>query len=547
VSYRPPRSSDRAASRGSGRYEGRLDDDPYPPPSYRSTHVDDPRWQARPAPRPPVRRHPPRRDRQSGALVGGKIVLVVISLLVLTATGYYWSTINEWSDSITRQDVIDSTPSERPADGAIDILMVGMDSRTDAQGHPLSKDLLRELSAGKVDGTLNTDSLIMIRIPNDGGRAIGVSMPRDSYVSIPGYGTHKINSAYARAKNTAMERLRKGGQNDQAKLEVASNLEGAKSLIATIEQLTGATIDHYAEVNLLGFYDITKAIGGIEVCLNKAVNDDLSGAHLPAGKQVLEGAPALAFVRQRHGLPNGDLDRIVRQQVFMGGMAKKVFSKDLLTPGSDTLDKLRDAVQKSVVLDKDWNVIQFAQQMMGFTGGNLDFRTIPVGTIALRTPSDGDAVEVNPRDVKAFVSGLLNGGGSPTSSAPASAPSGGAGSSEGDITVDVRNASGRTGLANQVSQTLTSQGFRAGQTGNAAIRAKSVVRYAAGEQDNGEKVAGTLGGLTAELDKNLAKGHVTVLLGKDFDATAGHQLTNEAPLAISPAVRQQPNPDGCVN
>ncbi len=477
-------------------------------------------------------------------MIGGKVALVIVSVLVLTVTGYYWSKINEWADSVTRQDVISTAPSERPADGAIDILMVGMDSRTDAQGHPLSKDLLRELSAGKVDGTLNTDTLILIRIPNDGGRAIGVSMPRDSFVSIPGYGTHKINSAYARAKNTAMERLRKGGQNDQAKLEVASNLEGAKSLIATVEQLTGATIDHYAEVNLLGFYDITNAIGGIQVCLNKAVDDDLSGAHLPAGQQTLAGAQALAFVRQRHGLPNGDLDRIIRQQVFMGGMAQKVFSKDLLTPGSDTLDKLKDAVQKSVVLDKDWNVIQFAQQMMGFTGGNLDFKTIPVGDIALRTPSDGDAVEVNPRDVKAFVNGLLGGGGSPSSStsAPPSRPS------ERDITVDVRNASGRTGLANQVSQTLASQGFRTGDTGNAAIRTTSVVRYATGEQDSGEKVAGALGGMQAEPDKNVAKGRVTVLLGKDFDASSGDQLTGRH-LVTMDAVRQQqqPNLDGCVN
>jgi LCP family protein required for cell wall assembly len=541
VNYRPPRSS----GHGVGRYNGRLDDDPYPAPPYQqSTRIADASWQPRPDPRPAGRRRPPPpRRKQSGAVIGGKVVLVVVSMLVLTVTGYYWSKINEWADSVTRQDVISTAPSERPADGAIDILMVGMDSRTDAQGNPLSKDLLRELSAGKVDGTLNTDTLIMIRIPNDGGRAIGVSMPRDSYVNIPGYGNHKINSAYVRAKNTAMERLRKTGQNDQAKLEVASNLEGAKSLIATVEQLTGATIDHYAEVNLLGFYDITNAIDGIDVCLNKAVNDDLSGAHLPAGKQTLKGAQALAFVRQRHGLPNGDLDRIIRQQVFMGGMAKKVFSKDLLTPGSDTLDKLQAAVQKSVVLDKDWNVIQFAQQMMGFTGGNLDFRTIPVGSIALRTQSDGDAVEVNPRDVKAFVSGLLGGGAGPSSSTTAP-PSG---SSERDITVDVRNASGRTGLANQVSQTLAARGFRTGETGNASIRTTSVVRYATGEQDNGEKVAGALGGLQAEPDKNLTKGRVTVLLGKDFDPNSGDQLTGDRLLTMDPVRQQQPNPDSCVN
>lgn len=540
MNYRPPRSP----GNGVGRYEGRLDDDPYPSPYQQSTRISDARWQPRPDPRPPVRRPPARRRKPSGGMVAAKVAVVMVSILVLVLTGYYRDKLDEWAEGMTRQDVISTAPSEHPADGAIDILMVGMDSRTDAQGHPLSKELLRELSAGRVDGTLNTDTLIMIRIPNDGGRAVGVSMPRDSYVSIPdGYGTHKINSAYARAKNTAMERLRKGGLNDQAKLEVQSNLEGAKSLIATVEQLTGAQIDHYAEVNLLGFYDITNAIGGIEVCLNKAVDDDLSGAHLPAGKQTLSGANALAFVRQRHGLPNGDLDRIIRQQVFMGGMAKKVFSKDLLTPGSDTLDKLRQAVQKSVVLDKDWNVLQFAQQMMGFTGGNLEFKTIPVGNIALHTPSDGDAVQVDQREVRAFVSGLLGGGQQqPTSgSAPANAPT------ERDITVDVRNASGRTGLANQVSQTLASRGFRTGETGNATIRTTSVVRYAAGEQQSGEKVASALGGLQAEQDKNLGKGRVTVLLGKDFSASSGHQLTGERLLTMNPVRRQQPGLDACVN
>jgi LCP family protein required for cell wall assembly len=470
------------------------------------------------------------------------VVLAVLSLLVLMAAGYYRNTLNEWSDGMTRQDVIANKPSEHPADGAIDILMVGMDSRTDAQGHPLSKQLLDELSAGKADGTLNTDTLILIRIPNDGGRAIGVSIPRDSYVNIPGYGTHKINSAYARAKNTAADALRRKGEKDQAKIEVESNKEGAKNLIATIEQLTGAQIDHYAEVNLLGFYDITNAIGGIDVCLNKATDDDLSGSHLPAGHQNLQGAPALAFVRQRHGLPNGDLDRIIRQQVFMSGMAKKVFSKDMLTPGSSTLDALRQAVQKSVVLDKDWNVIQFAQQMMTFTGDHLDFKTIPVGSLALKT-GDGDAVEVNPRDVKAFVQSLLNPAGPGTSSSSPNPPPAG----ESAVTVDVRNGSGRTGLANQVSQTLTARGFKAGDTGNAATRAKSVIRFASGEQQNGEMVASALGDLAAEPDKNLPKGHVTVLLGKDFKSTSGNQLTGDRLLTMDPVRQQQPAESGCVN
>jgi LCP family protein required for cell wall assembly len=537
VSYRPPRSMGPTT----GRYQGRLVEERPAPPRASDARRQPPR---RPAP-------PPRRPtRASGAMVSAKTALVVISLLVLVLTGYYWSQINKLDEGLTRQNVIDTAPSEHPVDGAIDILMVGMDSRTDAQGKPLSKEVLRELSAGKADGTLNTDTLILIRIPNDGGRAVGISIPRDSYVDIPGYGKHKINSAYARAKNDAMERLRRQGMTDQARLEVASNLEGAKNLITTIEKLTGATIDHYAEVNLLGFYDITNAIGGIDVCLNKATNDDLSGSHLPAGRQTLQGAPALAFVRQRHGLPNGDLDRIVRQQVFMSGMAKKVFSKDMLTPGSDTLNKLRDAVQKSVVLDQNWNVIQFAQQMMNFTGGNLSFKTIPVGNIALKT-GDGDAVEVNPSDVRAFFSGLLNnGGGSTAAPSSSSAPPG---QSVPTVTVDVRNASGRTGLANQVAQSLTSHGYHTGQTGNASTRATSVVRYGTGEQDDATQVAAALG-IPAEPDRTVPKGHVTVLLGKDFDPSKSSQLTGDAPVTMQPVKQQQPatqpsgpTADGCVN
>jgi LCP family protein required for cell wall assembly len=392
---------------------------------------------------------------------------------------------------------------------------------------------------------LNTDTLIMIRIPNSGGRAVGVSMPRDSYVDIPGYGQHKINSAYARAKNTAMERLARQGIADQAQREVQTNVEGAKSLIATVERLTGATIDHYAEVNLLGFHDITLAVGGIEVCLKEPVNDKLSGARFPAGRQTLSGAAALAFVRQRHGLPNGDLDRIVRQQVFMSGMAHKVFSTGMLSPESDTLDKLRQAVQKSVVLDRGWNVIQFAQQMMSFTGGNLDFKTIPVGNPALQTPYDGDAVEVSPLAVRAFVKGLLAGDATPASGAVPAPPDTW---SPQDITVEVRNASGRAGIANQVSASLAGKGFRMGATGNATIRTTSVVRFRTGEQANGERVAAELGGIAAEPDGNVAKGHVTVLLGKDFDLEAGSQLAGKPLLALHPLSQQPAGPgtEGCV-
>ncbi|HEX2132500.1 MAG TPA: LCP family protein [Actinophytocola sp.] len=517
-------------------------------PRYRrpSPRTSDARWEPHPEPPPP----PPRRPRRPNPLLaGGKVVLAAVSVLVLVATGYYWSEIESFGDGLTTADVIDQAPQERPADGAIDILMVGMDSRTDAQGNPLSEEQLRMLSAGVADGELNTDTLIMIRIPNDGKRAVGVSLPRDSYVEIPGYGKHKINSAYLRAKSDAIRRLRdEEDVTDESELQVRSNQEGAKKLIETVEQLTGATIDHYAEVNLLGFYDITRAVGGIDVCLKNPVDDDYSGARFPAGPQTLKGVKALAFVRQRHGLPNGDLDRIVRQQVFMNGMAKKVFSQDMLAPGSDTLDKLRTAIQKSVVLDEDWNVIEFAQQMMKFTGGKLSFKTIPVGSIDLDTPEDGSAVEVDPDEVRAFVEGLLG------DAAPKEDPSRPPAEDEvpaEDITVNVLNTTTESGLAGSVATALAEQGFTRGAVGNADPRDTTVVRHATGEEAYGTRVAEALDGpATVEPDANLPAGTVSVLLGADFGTPDADRLTGDPLLRLAPEPARQPTqPDasGCVN
>ncbi|MBB4904318.1 LCP family protein [Actinophytocola algeriensis] len=561
----PPANSGRVVG---GRTGGRRDrhepetervprrDDPKPRPAPRTS---DARWQPRPEPAPRPR---PRRTSRPG-LTGAKTVVAFLSVLVLVGTGYYWNRIDSFTDDLITADVIDAPPVEKPADGAIDILMVGMDSRTDAQGHPLSDEQLAMLSAGVADGEQNTDTLIMIRIPNDGGPAVGVSMPRDSYVDIPGYGQHKINSAYARAKNDALARFREEGVSDEAKLQVDSNQEGAKKLIETVQELTGAGIDHYAEVNLLGFYDITNAIGGIDVCLNAPVDDEYSGARFPAGPQNLAGVQALAFVRQRHGLPNGDLDRIVRQQVFMSGMAKKVFSGDMLTPGSETLDKLQAAIQKSVVLDQDWNIMQFAQQMIGITGGKVEFKTIPHGTIDLQTESDGSAVEIDPTEVKDFVSGLIakkdddKGAGEPQ-------PGGDDSSVDNSkTTVNVRNATDRGGLAGSVADVLGAEGFVKGEVDNADPRDSTVVRHAAGEKDAGDRVAAALGGnVQVEEDANLPVGSVTVLLGADYegpgasgsdsaagsgDGLSGKRLVDLSGGGPARTQAQQPNQGGCVN
>jgi LCP family protein required for cell wall assembly len=339
------------------------------------------------------------------------VVLGVVSTLVLAATGYAWSQLSKLDDGIVTANVIppaaqidsEDTPAGEPLEVAQNILLAGIDARTDAYGNPLPQNVLDALHAGGGDdGGDTADTIIVVHIPAGGAAATAISIPRDSYVDIAGgYGKHKINSAYSRGKNASMSALRAQGLSG-AQLEVAANEAGAKTTIQTVENFTGLTINHYASINLAGFDALSQAVGGVEVCLKAPVHDTYSGADFPAGTQTLSGAQALAFVRQRHGLLNGDLDRIARQQAFLSGMAKNVLNAGTFTSPSK-LNALVSAVQGSVVLDRGWDVLSFAQQLRGMTSGAIGFATIPVQSLSLATPSDGDAVKVDPGQVQQFV------------------------------------------------------------------------------------------------------------------------------------------------
>ncbi|HEX8865679.1 MAG TPA: LCP family protein [Lentzea sp.] len=455
-------------------------------------------------------------------LVTGRIFVALASAAVLTVTSYGWAKIKNANDGIVKTEVISEELAKqgpKPLDGAVDILLVGMDSRTDAQGNPLSKEALALLNGGIADGEQNTDTMILVHIPVDGTRAVAISFPRDSYVEIAdGFGKHKLNSAFARQRNTVDQQLRAKGETDEQKIRTESMAAGRKTLIKTIENLTGGTVrvDRYAEVNLASFYEVTKAIGGVEVCVKEDTSDSDSGANFKAGKQVIEGAQALSFVRQRHNLPGGDLDRIVRQQVFIGALAKKVLSTGTLTD-SDKLNGLVEAIQKSVILSSGWDITTFAEQMQGLVGGNIEFRTIPVGD-PMDTYGDGNVLPVNTAQVKKFLTSLAadkspsSSSPTPTTTLPAPPNS--------SITVQVYNAAGVQGLASTVLNTLVNKGFKRGSFASAPqISDATVVKYAAGEEGSARKVAAELGpNVSVEEDASVRKGQVQVFVGTDYSA-----------------------------
>jgi LCP family protein required for cell wall assembly len=435
-----------------------------------------------------------------------RVIVTTLTLAIVLGTGIAWSNVRSFEDGIFHM----SAPSlgKGGDDGAIDILLVGMDSRTDAHGNPLSQQELDSLKAGDEEAT-NTDTIILIRIPNNGKSATAISIPRDSYVAAPGLSKTKINGVYGQTREAKRTALVKAGAS-AAEAAAQGTEAGRDALIKTVGDLTGVTVDHYAEIGLLGFSLITDALGGVDVCLKQPVFEPLSGADFPAGRQRLNGAEALSFVRQRHELPRGDLDRVVRQQVVMASLAHRVISGQTLSSPA-TVRRLEAAVQRSVVISAGWDVMDFVQQMQKLAGGNVAFATIPVLDGA-GWSDDGmqSVVRVDPHQVADWVGGLLHEQEQGKTAELAYTPA--------KTTASVANDTDINGLASAVSDVLSSKGFATGTVGNnegGHVKA-SQVRAAKSDDLGAQEISKELGGLPVVPDTSLAPGAVRVVLANDY-------------------------------
>jgi LCP family protein required for cell wall assembly len=450
-----------------------------------------------------------------------RAVATFIAVAIVLGTGVAWSKIRSFEAGINH--ISSATLGGGGDDGAIDILLVGMDSRTDAHGNPLSADELAALHAGD-DVSTNTDTIILVRIPNSGKSATAISIPRDSYVEAPGFGKTKINGVFGQVKLEKMKELVEDQGVDPAVAEPQATEAGREALIATVANLTGVTVDHYAEIGLLGFSLITDAIGGVDVCLKDAVYEPLSGADFPAGWQRLNGPQALSFVRQRHDLPRGDLDRVVRQQVVMASLAHQVISgKTLSSPA--TLGRLEEAVQRSVVLSDGWDIMSFVDQLQKLAGGNVAFATIPVLDEA-GWSDDGmqSVVRVDPVAVKDWVTGLLQDQDEGKTEELAYSPD--------KTSVDVVNDTEINGLAAAVSDVLSAKGFISGNVGNNDTGSVPSSRVQAAKADDlgAAAVAKELGGLPVVVDESLPQDAVRVVLAGDYTGP-GSGLQGDDPMA----------------
>ena len=468
----------------------------------------------------------------------GYALSCVAAALVLAVSGFSYFVVRDVS-SIGGSHAIVSGPSI----GAQNILLMGLESRTDWNGNILPNDILKALHAGSRQGVENgvggnaTNTLILLHIPAGGKKAVGFSIPRDDWVNFADtLGTQqvgKIDQAYGvsmAAKENELRTQDPGMSPNQVAYQ--GNEAGRAATVATVEQLTGVHIDHFAEINLDGFYELAKVLGGVEVCLNHAVPyDPNSGfyAH-KAGYQHLSASMALAFVRQRDGLLNGDLDRTHRQQAFLNSVMQQLRTEGVLSDLTK-INSLLSVARQYVITDSGWNLLDFASQMRSLTSGNLTFHTLPI--VAYATIGGQDANQVDPALIQQLVHETFYPAPRAASS-PSPQPAGtsaAARAAAAKTTVDVYNGGSTAGLAGQVSTALVKDGYQAGRIGNTSALATTEVVYGTGSAASASNIA-ALFGVTATASSTVAAGHVEVMLG----ASATVPGASGSPTASSSAV-----------
>jgi LCP family protein required for cell wall assembly len=294
------------------------------------------------------------------------VALGLVGALVAVAAGTYF-----WADSkLNHSDVLASYAGEPATGKGTNWLIVGSDSR---QG--LTQQQMDQLHTGYDTGA-RTDSMMILHMGSNGDTLM--SIPRDSYVTIP---------AFTDAN---------GVQHAQAKHKInASFAEGGGQLLArTLELNTGIHIDHYAEIGFSGFVNLTNALGGVNICLDKAIVDKASGANFKAGCQTMNGAQALAFVRERHQEATQDLARMQHQQQFLSAIAHQAATPaTVLNPF--VLYPTIDSGVSMLTVDNNtglWDLGQMFFAMKDVSGGNGKSMTVPIADANYYTSSDGDAV-----------------------------------------------------------------------------------------------------------------------------------------------------------
>ena len=384
-----------------------------------------------------------------------RITLIVASVVAIVLAGtaaFAIANYNDLSNGIHRSLITLPSASSAPLPGvtqntgATNILVMGLDSRLDENGNRLPANVYNALHAGnQSDGGYNTNVLMLIHIPAGGGKAVGISIPRDDYATLAGspdgVSASKIKEAYGLALDAKLRKLVNAGGMTYAEAYQQARAAARQAEIATVSNfLGGVTINHFIEVTMAAFYEVATAVQPITVCLNEATSDAYSGASFPAGIQKLTASQAVSFVRQRRDTSNPkldftDLDRERRQQAFIVSLAYKLKQANTFT-NFGTMQSLIDTAKQNIALDTNFNLLSFAGQAARLAGGNISFVTLPIIGFGVKDHKDVNLVDLT--QIHALVSQLLLDSPPPT---PTPSPTGKAGGTKPSTPIPVPTAS----------------------------------------------------------------------------------------------------------
>ncbi|SNS79237.1 transcriptional attenuator, LytR family [Actinomadura meyerae] len=324
--------SHQQAAYGRDPYGDRYDpyDDPYAGDQLAGARAD----RGGPYDGAPVRR----RGRRRWPRVLGALAVVLILIVV---GGYFYL-----DSRLKRESVLVDYPGRVADTPGTNWLIVGSDSR-----EGLSKDDRKRLATGAANGR-RTDSMMLLHY-GSGGTSL-ISLPRDSYVPIPGRGSNKLNAAFS--------------------------FGGPKLLVQTVEKATGVHIDHYAEIGFGGFVGVVDAVGGVDICVKDDIKDRKAGLDLKAGCQTLDGGQALGYVRTRK-YARADLERVEHQRQFFAALMKKATSPGTMFNPFRSVPLAMNATSNFLVDENDhlYDLIRMMWAMKGVSGGGGVTTTVPIG------------------------------------------------------------------------------------------------------------------------------------------------------------------------
>jgi len=481
----------------------------------------------------------------------GYAIACVASAVILVVAGYAHELVG-LTDALGHGVSLGAAPSVGP----MNILVMGLESRTNFQGQDLSVRQLTETHSGNeaavqagLEGSQDTDTLILIHIFAGGRKAVGFSIPRDDVVNFPhatydGLTEGKIDAAYAYAYDQSLAQTASSSMS-RTQRYLEANQAGQLFEVQTVESVTGVHIDHFIESNIIGFYELAQQFGGLEICIRPAPaqgglprranltdRDPLTGTNnsgfnaykdgyngKKGGRQYLHlsAAQSLAYVRSRDTLPGVDIGRTARQQAAIEYLLWKLKTSGVLSDVG-TLTTLLSNAKSYLMYDSGWNLIGFAEDAGALSSKNLTLSTLPeISTNNVDIPGYPSVQSANYIDVTQIqeqVHEAFYG----SSVIPPLASS---------VTVDVYNGSGTDDLAADVSQDLVAMGYKAGAVANSSAQSQRTgddteVFYGAGSaaEGNAQAIADIMGAQSATPLSSLPAGQVEVLLGSQVTAQA---------------------------